>query len=294
MSLQQHPATTAVTAHAVAQALGFAPGAMVLAHAPHAVPGCEALEARLNSLYAEAGRIMAVCGRDPEGDQRDRINRIAAEVEVLERQLETANQFAAEVGPPGQANSRFQPGNVGPRSGRPAMRQIAPMASYRAGSPAPAPAPAKAAAKPAAKRLPSETDPQRWGFGNFAEFVAAVKIGSAKAGQVDPRLVLNSAPNSYGSEGVGQDGGFAVPPEFRDSIIEKVLGEQSLLPLTDQQIASRNSITFPADETTPVAVVGWNPGLLGIRGQGDATVEARPEGQDRQAREDRGHGAAQR
>lgn len=90
----------------------------------------------------------------------------------------------------------------------------------------------------------------KWGFRSSAEFLSAVLASSQKGGSIDPRLVAN-APTTYGSEGVGADGGFAVPPDFRTTIMQKVMGEDSLLSMTDQNPVSGNSLTFPADETTP-------------------------------------------
>jgi HK97 family phage major capsid protein len=97
----------------------------------------------------------------------------------------------------------------------------------------------------------------RWGWRSMGEFAAAVK--SAQQGKdVDSRL-QNAALSTYGNEGVGADGGFAVPPEFRTAILEKVTGEDSLLSRCDQNPVSGNSLTVPKDETTP-----W--GTAGIQG----------------------------
>jgi HK97 family phage major capsid protein len=90
----------------------------------------------------------------------------------------------------------------------------------------------------------------KWGFRSQAEFLSAVVASSAKGGSIDPRLIAN-APTTYGSEGAGADGGFAVPPDFRSAIVSKIMGEDSLLSLTDQQTSSSNSFTCPADETSP-------------------------------------------
>jgi HK97 family phage major capsid protein len=65
---------------------------------------------------------------------------------------------------------------------------------------------------------------------------------------------IQNAPTTFSSEGIGADGGFAVPPDFRDDIWQKVAGEDSLLKRTDQYNTARNAIVFPADETTP-----WDP-----------------------------------
>jgi len=96
---------------------------------------------------------------------------------------------------------------------------------------------------------PRSEDGGKWGWRSFGEFAASVRTASARSGSLDPRLIAN-APTTYGSEGVGEDGGFAVPPDFRTSIMEKVMGEESLLARTDQLTTGSNSVTFPADETT--------------------------------------------
>lgn len=93
-------------------------------------------------------------------------------------------------------------------------------------------------------------DRGKWGFRSAGEYMAAVVSASKRGGNIDPRLIAN-APTTYGSEGIGVDGGFAVPPDFRSTIVEKVMGVDSLLARTDQQTSASNSITFPADETTP-------------------------------------------
>ena len=88
------------------------------------------------------------------------------------------------------------------------------------------------------------------GFNSFGEFCAVVRKGVTSPQNMDSRLLSNAALGTYGSEGSGADGGFAVPPEWRSQIMQLVSGEDSLLSMTDQQTASGNSITFPIDETT--------------------------------------------
>lgn len=95
---------------------------------------------------------------------------------------------------------------------------------------------------------------ERWGWKNFGDFACSVKNACVNGGSVDPRL--QNAPTTYGSEGVGPDGGFAVPPDFRTNIMEKVSGEDSLLSLCDQVETSGNSITVPKDETTDWGTAG--------------------------------------
>lgn len=96
---------------------------------------------------------------------------------------------------------------------------------------------------------------QRWGFKSFGDFCTTVKDAALNPSAWDQRLT-NAAVTTYGSEGVGADGGFAVPPEWRAQIMDLVMGEDALLSKTDQQIASSNSITFPVDETTAWQTTG--------------------------------------
>jgi HK97 family phage major capsid protein len=95
-----------------------------------------------------------------------------------------------------------------------------------------------------------QADAGKWGFRSAGEYLAAVVKSSARGATPDPRLIAN-APTTFGSEGVGADGGFAVPPDFRQQIIIKVLGEDSLLSRTDQMTSSSNTMTVPIDTTTP-------------------------------------------
>lgn len=94
------------------------------------------------------------------------------------------------------------------------------------------------------------TDAGKWGFRTSADYLNAVMKSSARSAAIDPRLIAN-ALTTTGNEGVGADGGFAVPPDFRATIIAKVLGEDSLLARTDQMTSSSNSMTVPIDETAP-------------------------------------------
>jgi HK97 family phage major capsid protein len=115
-----------------------------------------------------------------------------------------------------------------------------------------------------------EADPKH-GFKTVGEFMQAVFQAEKPGKSVDDRLLIGggrgaAAPAAYGNEASGQDGGFLVPPEFSQQIFRLSLGEDSLLPLTDNVEISGNSMAFPKDETTP-----W--GTNGIRAywQGEAS-----------------------
>ena len=87
-------------------------------------------------------------------------------------------------------------------------------------------------------------------FGAFAQSVYAAQMNDGKKGDA-AREHLSNATTTYGNEGNGADGGFLVPPDFRNQIWTKVLGEESLVNRTEQIVTSSNSITIPADETAP-------------------------------------------
>ena len=93
----------------------------------------------------------------------------------------------------------------------------------------------------------------RCGFRSLGEFAASVR--HAVRGSVDPRLIAN-APTTVSTEGVGVDGGYAVPPDFRQAIMQKVMGEDALISRTDSMTTGSNVVTFPKDETTPWQTTG--------------------------------------
>jgi HK97 family phage major capsid protein len=112
-----------------------------------------------------------------------------------------------------------------------------------------------------------ELDPKR-GFASIGEFMQAVYLSQKPGKSMDERLFIGAAaPTSFGNESSGQDGGFLVPPDFSKEIFRLSLGEDSLMPLTDNVEITANSMAFPKDETTP-----W--GTNGIRAywQGEAAA----------------------
>ncbi|HEY1723965.1 MAG TPA: phage major capsid protein [Steroidobacteraceae bacterium] len=126
--------------------------------------------------------------------------------------------------------------------------------------------PEQLVARIAATDLQAEQDPKR-GFRSFGEYAQAVR--ASVKGRIDPRLaaIEAAAPTTYGSEGLGQDGGFAVPPQYSTDIYTLALTEDSLIPLTDRTPISSNSMVFPKDETTP-----W--GTDGVRAYWQAEAAA--------------------
>lgn len=96
-----------------------------------------------------------------------------------------------------------------------------------------------------------EDDPT-FGFGQFSSYLSAVRQACMPGGSRDERLNIGSAAaTTFGSEGSGADGGFAVPPQFSAEIRALMLGEDSFFAMTSPIPVQGNSLTFPADETTP-------------------------------------------
>ena len=87
-------------------------------------------------------------------------------------------------------------------------------------------------------------------FRSFGDFAQSVYSSQIQGRSIDPRLLKN-APTTTSTEGVGADGGYGVPPDYKSAIMQEVLGETSLLSLTDQHTTPSNEMHFPADETAP-------------------------------------------
>lgn len=111
----------------------------------------------------------------------------------------------------------------------------------------------------------------RWGFSDFGTFAQAVRLASGR----DPgaraikmiETLCNAALTTYGNEGVGADGAFAIPPAFRDNIMNKIMGVEALMHRCDVSPTANSSVVFPKDETTP-----W--GSAGIQAYWDGEAAA--------------------
>jgi HK97 family phage major capsid protein len=121
-----------------------------------------------------------------------------------------------------------------------------------------------------------------WNFRSMGDFALSVKRACmylrGGGGAYDRRLELSeklAAATTYGSEGVGADGGFAVPPEFRTAIMVTILGEDSLLGRCDQITCQGNTFTCPVDESTPWQSSG---GILAFwDGEAQAATQSKPQ-----------------
>lgn len=247
--MKKQKLAVAFTAAAVAAALAFPAGAtLTVRNDGSQAQTIESLQDRLLELRDQANNIQARAdaeSRDLTDDEQTEVAGIFAQFEATEADIERRQKLAGindkMAAPSGRKTTPNAEGGEGGEGGQ-VQNNANPNASR-----AQVEGGRQRASVPA---QPRSQDSGKWGFRSQAEFYQAVLKASAKGGVTDPRLIAN-APTTWGSEGVGADGGFAVPPDFRATIMQKVMGEESLLSLTDQQTSSSNTISFPADETTP-------------------------------------------
>lgn len=125
---------------------------------------------------------------------------------------------------------------------------------------------------------PIRPTPSNWNFQSLGEFALDVKRACVRGGQQSDKLQLSeklASATTYGNEGTGSDGGFAVPPDFRTAIMQTIMGEDSLLTRCDQITVQGNNFTCPVDETTPWQTSG---GILATwDGEGIAATQSKPQ-----------------
>lgn len=199
----------------------------------------EKLKARLAELHEISKGIQAKADAEKRGlkaEEQTELDAVMAEFDDVETDIGRRQRIVAQES----------------RLAEPNPRQVAP--NPVAGTPAPVTnaAPAAGAGRDGLRntRLTTVEERQRWGFSNMGEFCRAVRVAAVNPANMDQRLVQNAALSTFGSEGVGADGGFAVPPEWRTQIMGIVDAEDGLLSRCDLQTLSGNSITFPVDEST--------------------------------------------
>jgi HK97 family phage major capsid protein len=201
----------------------------------------EALTGRLVELNDRAQEIQALA--KAEGD-RDFTDDESAELDAIFARVQKTN---------GEIDRRHRIADVAVNLGTGQGRITE--ANDPSGDPAPTPAARVQNAAPARSpggRLPAQpiVDTGRRGFRNFGDFAMSVANAGRPGGNVDPRLIIN-APSTFGSEGVGSDGGFDVPPDFRTNIQSLIMSEDSLLSMTDIIETTSNTLTIPKDENAP-------------------------------------------
>lgn len=125
-------------------------------------------------------------------------------------------------------------------------------------------------------RIPAEPIKERkGGYRSLGEMAYSVARACMEGGITDPRLERLATATTWGNEQSGADGGFGVPQDFKNEIMAKVLGEDSLLTRCDQINTTSNNFTMIVDETTPWQTSGgiqayWD-------GESVAATQSKPE-----------------
>src|SRR5687768_10848644 len=96
----------------------------------------------------------------------------------------------------------------------------------------------------------SSHDDPRAGFRHFGEFALAVRDACQPGKRPDDRLALITKAASGMGENTGADGGFLVPTEFVQKILERIHSPSNLLGMTDSYTVSSNVIAFPRSAET--------------------------------------------
>lgn len=212
------------------------------------------LQERLQELHDNALSIRATAEgekRDLNTDEVKELDGIFAEFDMVTGQIERFSRLE-------QNHKMLQmPGERRTEPDNPADRQEEDPDGVQARTPAKPQANGQDRSQPRNPRITEVpisdryrgNDKGTWGWKAMGDFAQAVRRASIPGGHMDPRLDVRGQPSTYGSEGADSDGGFAVPPDFRTAIREKMMGVESLLPRTDQMITATNSVTVPVDET---------------------------------------------
>lgn len=183
------------------------------------------LEARVLEITAsvDAFRVRAEAGEELTDEETDQIEQEADELEKINKKIKALKLLA----PQGQGR-RTAPENRTEPTGHGRGQRV--------------PATAK--------------DTARHGFTNVGEF--AMSVRGHKLGDFESEGVkkLMAAATTFGSEGVGTDGGFTVPPDFSTAIWKKVEAEENLMSRCAELTPAGNSMSIPKDETTPWGSAG--------------------------------------
>lgn len=212
-------------------------------------PVVAAYVARQEELIATSQAIINAADgekRELTADEKRQISDNTAEVERLDNEITLRQRVAAQQERLEAPRPRVSPANA---AEPPSADEIEPPARPRVNAASQPHIQTRGLNQP----LQRATARGNGGFRNLADFAMSVMAAGQGRG-IDQRL--QAALSTYGSEGVGADGGFAVPPDFRQTIADMVTGEESLFGRCDASPTSSNSVTVPVDETTPWGTTG--------------------------------------
>lgn len=202
---------------------------------------------RQEELIQTSNQLLAAAdtaGRELSVEERTQIRNNSTEVERLEEEITLRRGVAAQD----QRRSTPQPRQTPANAADPIQADPAPAARQQAAA-------RDTHIQTTHLSTPATRAAQRGngGFNSLGHFAQAVR--QVNGGHMDERL--RAALSTYGSEGVGADGGFAVPVDYRNQIVQSVMqAEESLLSRCDVSPTSSNNVSLVTDETTPWSTAG--------------------------------------
>lgn len=122
----------------------------------------------------------------------------------------------------------------------------------------------------------SALDDPRAGFKNFGDFAHAVRNACQPGRRPDERLALITKTASGLGEDVGTSGGFLVPTEFVQQILQRY-ASTNLLGMTDSYTVASNNIVFPRSaETSRATGMRWGGVTAYWHDEGDQNTPTMP------------------
>lgn len=122
-----------------------------------------------------------------------------------------------------------------------------------------------------------QSDDPRGGFKNFGEFALAVKDACQPGKRPDDRLAVMAKAASGLGEAFGSDGGFLVPTEFSEKLLQRIYADENLLGMTDRYTIAGSSISFPRNaETSRANGSRWGGVRAYWREEGDQATASKP------------------
>ncbi len=117
----------------------------------------------------------------------------------------------------------------------------------------------------------------RAGFRNFGEFALAVKDACQPGKRPDDRLAIHAKAASGLGEAFGSDGGFLVPTEYAQRLLERIFAPNNLLGMTDTYSIAGNSMSFPRNaESSRANGSRWGGVRAYWREEGDQATASKP------------------
>lgn len=184
------------------------------------------LQTRLQAIIDEAGELNALGTLTQE--QLTRVDELVAEDEALRVQIKAQESLGAVMSNTGQALRRAQP----------QQPDNPPAGEITGGAPVMAP---------------------NAGFANWGDFgQALVRAANVGPREADARFaqLAEMARMQGAAEYSGPEGGYLVPTDMAGQVTSTIMGEDSLVPRTDNFPTQSNAMEFPVDENAPWGSTG--------------------------------------